>query len=192
MSTRITQVYNPAKAKSAVVYILKKNHNRKIEIASLMKILYYSERAYVLEYGEFITGSSLWSYPFGPVPESIYDSLGGSKRKEMGFSGLERDGDLILLKDESLEYDELNEAELEIIDKFYNKLVDLSFDDLKNHSHSAENTPEYNYGNKKSIIEIETIIEKHIKNNNIEILIEKLQDSANIDKFILKYVEFSI
>ena len=71
----ITFKFHPQKAIQAVCYLLNKTGARqKIEFT---KYLYAAERQHFLKYGRPITGDTLVSMAYGPLPSNTYDLIKG-------------------------------------------------------------------------------------------------------------------
>jgi uncharacterized phage-associated protein len=67
-------LYNPRKAAQAAAYLVSLNSGQ-MDMLSLLKILYLSDRKSLSERGRPITGDAMVSMPHGPVLSRIYDSM---------------------------------------------------------------------------------------------------------------------
>jgi uncharacterized phage-associated protein len=70
--------FNIEKALNAVLYIAL--HVRRSDFHKIFKILYFSDREHLIEYGRAITGDNYYAMEYGPVPTRLYDifkSVGG-------------------------------------------------------------------------------------------------------------------
>ncbi len=67
-------LYNPRKAAQAAAYLVSLNGGR-MDMLSLIKILYLADRKSLSQRGRSITGDAMVSMPHGPVLSRIYDNI---------------------------------------------------------------------------------------------------------------------
>jgi hypothetical protein len=95
-----------------------------------MKLLYISDRESLKRWGFAISGDKYCSMPYGPVLSGLYDLI---NRKNYSNTDEKLQWDMyfkikvydLISKDKDMDYDELSEAEIEILDeidkKYHNK-----------------------------------------------------------------------
>jgi uncharacterized phage-associated protein len=132
-------MFHEVKALNAVLYIANRL-NRK-DFHKIFKILYFSDREHLTEYGRSITGDIYIAMQDGPVPSSIYDIFksvrGDGFYKDNGqfsehFSV--SDWDLINPHHEA-DLDELSVSDIECIDNSLSLYGNLSWEEIKEKSH---------------------------------------------------------
>ncbi len=132
--------FNETKTINAVLYIVSKLKRR--DFHKIFKILYFSDREHLNEYGRPITGDKYIAMNDGPVPTNLYDIFksvrGDGYFKEVGekfkefFSVV--DWDLINPNKES-DLRKLSKTDLKHIDKSIALYGDMSWDEIKEKSH---------------------------------------------------------
>ncbi|MDR0368878.1 MAG: SocA family protein [Bacteroidales bacterium] len=167
------------KALNAVLYItqkLKRNDFHKI-----FKILYFSDREHLSDYGRSITGDTYIAMADGPVPSNIYDIFrsvrgDGFFKDDGNFSKLFQvvNWDLIRpVKKPNLKV--LSKTDLHYINDSIKKYGDMSWDEIREKSHdyawrnTVKNTP----------ISLENIL---IETGNNEAYIEYLKEQILLAK----------
>ena len=63
--------FNVYKSLNAVLYIAERL--RRSDFHKIFKILYFSDREHLMEYGRAITGDKYIAMKYGPVPSNLYD-----------------------------------------------------------------------------------------------------------------------
>lgn len=59
------------------LYIL--NKTRGLDVYHLLKILYFAEKSFILEWGHRMTADDYYAIDYGPVPTALYDATRGKK-----------------------------------------------------------------------------------------------------------------
>jgi len=131
--------FNVEKTLNAVLYIA--NRLKRKDFHKIFKILYFSDRQHLIEYGRTITGDRYIAMNDGPVPSNLYDIFksvrGDSFFKDKGnFSQyfLVIDWDLIKPQKEA-DLDELSKTDLKHLDNAISTYGDLSWDEIREKSH---------------------------------------------------------
>lgn len=116
----------------------------------LLKLLYFTERKGLLDYGYSITGDKLYSLPHGPILTSTCDLMTGTT-KDLKWSKWIRsvaDFSLCLARpinneDYTESFDLLNKIEIDIVDELYKKYKDLSRWEIRDLTHNPDVCPEW-------------------------------------------------
>ncbi|MFK7030681.1 Panacea domain-containing protein [Flavobacterium oreochromis] len=145
------EIFNESKALNAVLLICHKLKRK--DFHKIFKILYFSDRDHISEYGRSITGDTYIAMQDGPVPSKIYDILksvrGDGYFKDNGkFSKLFEieKWDLVFPKEEP-NLKSLSKTDIEMINNALSKYGDLTWDEVREKSHdyawsnTALNTP---------------------------------------------------
>jgi uncharacterized phage-associated protein len=131
--------FNKEKALNTVLYIAK--HVNRSDFHKIFKILYFSDRTYLADYGMPITGDRYIAMDIGPVPSKIYDIF-KIVRGDSSMTDKENFGDLFSVegwmyikakKDPDLK--KLSPNEKEVIDSCIKQYGNLSYDEIKEKSH---------------------------------------------------------
>lgn len=131
--------FNKEKALNAVLYIAKRLNRS--DFHKIFKILYFSDRTYIADYGMPITGDRYIAMDAGPVPSKIYDIFkivrGDSyMTDEEGFGDLFSVEDWMYIKaKKDADLNKLSPNEKEVIDNCIKQYGDLSYDEIKEKSH---------------------------------------------------------
>lgn len=133
----------PETAKAAALYLMRKNNG--IDKYKLCKILYFADQKHLVRFGRTITTDSYIRLPYGPVPENIIHSINDQEYSESV--------DNTIIAKEIEDRDQLSESDIECLEESYRENINLSFNQLKDKSHS---TAYYSAipGDKISLIEI--------------------------------------
>jgi uncharacterized phage-associated protein len=142
-------LYNPRKAAQAAAYLVELNGGQ-MNVISLIKILYLSDRKALVRRGQPITGDRMVSMPHGPVLSQIYDLIKtGEDQQQPWYEYLtERNADTVSLRQEKAATDELSEYEREVLAAEFEQYRGLSFGELKTLTHGL---PEYQDPNGSSL-----------------------------------------
>lgn len=140
MNNQIKLQFNLEKSLQAVLYIA--NRLQRKDFHKIFKILYFSDRDHLSDYGRSITGDSYAAMTDGPVPTNIYDI----------FKSIRGDGFFANRADEFKKYfdvvnwnfilpiqkenlDFLSETDVEKLDNSLSLYGDLSWDEIREKSH---------------------------------------------------------
>lgn len=111
-------LYNPRKAAQAAAYLVKLMGGR-MNMLSLLKILYLADRKGLSQRGRPITGDAMVSMPHGPVLSRIYDSIkcGPEEGQAEPWNEYltERENNTISLRQDNPPTDELSQYERDIL-----------------------------------------------------------------------------
>jgi uncharacterized phage-associated protein len=140
MNNRIHIKFNESKAINAILYIT--NRLKRCDFHKIFKILYFSDRNHLVEYGRPITGDSYIAMEDGPVPSNIYDIFkavrgdGFFKDTNGKFSQYFSviDGDLIKPKKQA-DLDELSATDLQHINASLALCSNMSWNEIREKSH---------------------------------------------------------
>jgi len=140
MTTEFQIKFNEDKTINAVLYIVSKLRRR--DFHKIFKILYFSDREHLNEFGRSITGDKYVAMPDGPVPSNLYDIFksvrGDGYFKENGkkfanfFSVVDWD---IVNSNKEPDLRKLSKTDLKHIDKSLELYGDMSWDEIREKSH---------------------------------------------------------
>jgi uncharacterized phage-associated protein len=131
--------FNLEKTLNAVLYI--SEQLKRSDFHKIFKILYFSDREHLMEYGRAITGDTYIAMEYGPVPSNLYDILksvrGGSYFKDNGkysqyFSIEGRD---IIKPNVKADLTELSKSEIRHLNNAVEKYADMSMKEITDKSH---------------------------------------------------------
>ena len=131
------------KTLNATLFIL--NSLGECDYHKVFKILYFADQFHLKNYGQPLTGDSYIAMPYGPVPSFLYDVFKASEKgnspfiEAMELSHLfvvKRDGKIPRVSaNHSVDFDELSESNLEVLNLSITENRALSFEDLVTKSH---------------------------------------------------------
>jgi uncharacterized phage-associated protein len=135
--------YNPRKAAQAAAFLVKLKGGQ-IDVLSLIKILYLSDRKSLSLRGRSITSDAMVSMPHGPVLSRIYDEIKTSPEENQTQPWYEylteRDAHTISLRNADPPSDELSQFERDILSATLTQYGHLGPMELRSLTHSL---PEY-------------------------------------------------
>lgn len=136
---RIRFNINHQKALEVVLWILNKRDT--VNTYNLLKILFHAECLSINRHGRPITGDNYLAYPYGTVPESIYNGL--IRKEPMFLESFEikevpiiNQGQYLLCPGRQANKDYLSETDKECLEEGIKEYVDLSFTQVKNKNHA--------------------------------------------------------
>jgi len=133
--------FNPRKAGQAAAYLIQADGGKK-NLMALIKLLYLSDRAALLESGAPITGDRMISMPHGPVLSRIYDSAAAGWRSFDAWYDYvsERESHDVVLAHPNPERGELSDYEIGVLEAIHQGYGHLDQWELRRLTH---NLPEY-------------------------------------------------
>lgn len=140
MSFNSNILFNEEKTLNVVLYIVSRLKRK--DFHKIFKILYFSDREHLNEYGRAITGDTYIAMPDGPVPSNLYDifkSVRGDgyfkkygKSFESYFSVVNWD---LIEANKEPDLRKISKTDKKHIDKSLEIYGDLSWDEIKEKSH---------------------------------------------------------
>ena len=138
--------FNVAKSLNSVLYV--SGRLKRSDFHKIFKILYFSDREHLMEYGRTITGDRYIAMRFGPVPSCLYDifkSVRGdgyfidNGEFSQYFSVVNND---IVKAHRGADMSELSKSDVRHLDMSIEKYGDLSMDEIceKSHDYAWRNT----------------------------------------------------
>ncbi len=131
--------FNKEKALNSVLYIAQ--NLKRSDFHKIFKILYFSDRDHLAEYGIPITGDTYIAMEAGPVPSKIYDIF-KIVRGDSYVKDTEKLGSLFTIEDwmyvkplKGADMKKLSPNEKEVIDNNISLYGELSYDEIKEKSH---------------------------------------------------------
>jgi len=139
METTLNNIFDENKAINAILYIA--NRLQRKDFHKIFKLIYFSERDHLSDYGRMITGDSFIAMNDGPVPSKIYDIFkairGDSYFSDNGKFSVYfsiSDWDLLVPKCDA-NLNELSQSEIEAFDNSLRLYGNLSWDEIREKSH---------------------------------------------------------
>ena len=132
--------FDKEKTLNVLLYVV--GHLKRADLHKVFKILYFSDRAYLREYGRPITGDMYVAMEAGPVPSKVYDICkivrGDSYSREDALLELLKVEDwMYLVAKRPADLDKISPNEREVLDACIEKYGDLSYDEIKEKSHDT-------------------------------------------------------
>ena len=131
--------FNKSKALNSLLYIA--NRLQRKDFHKIFKILYFSDRQHLADWGRPITGDNYIAMDAGPVPSRIYDML-KIVRGDSYLSDTEGLGKYFTVENwmyvhplQDAEAGKLSKSEKEILDDSITKYGMLSYDEIIEKSH---------------------------------------------------------
>ena len=128
------------KEKTLNVLLYMVSHLKRTDLHKVFKILYFSDRAYLREYGRPITGDMYVTMEAGLVPSKVYDicrivrgdaySQDEELKRWLGIEDW-----MYLVAKRPADEDKIAPNEREVIDACIREYGDLSYDEIKEKSH---------------------------------------------------------
>jgi len=134
-------LFNKEASLNAVLYIA--NRVKRKDFHKIFKILYFSDREHIYQFGKPLTGDIYIAMNNGPVPSKIYDifkivrgdSYCQDKENFEELFFVENNMYINPLKDADMDY--IPKRSICILDESINKCDNLSFDELTEKSHDT-------------------------------------------------------
>lgn len=133
--------FNEEKTINVVLYIAEKLKRR--DFHKIFKILYFSDREFLNQYGVTITGDTYIAMDAGPVPTKTYDMFkivrGDSYMQDTKNLGryFAVSNWMFILPLQKANLDNIASAEKDIIDAMISRYGDMSYDEIKEKSHDV-------------------------------------------------------
>lgn len=130
--------FDKEKTLNILLYVI--DNLKRSDFHKVFKILYFSDRKYLHEYGRPITGDIYIAMEAGPVPSKVYDICkivrGDSYCKDDDLLTLLKVEDWMYLKTKKrADVDKISPNEKRVIDECIKEYGDLSYDEIKEKSH---------------------------------------------------------
>ncbi|WP_143108765.1 Panacea domain-containing protein [Bathymodiolus thermophilus thioautotrophic gill symbiont] len=145
----ITSMLDELKISQVAGYVLSKEDEQTMSILKLMKLLYFIDRASLVEYGCPISYDSMVAMRFGMVLSNTYDLASGTIKSEPnGWESWvsDKENHNVSLKRQNVNiesFDELSEADIEIIDKVWQQYGNKNQWELADMQHDPKICPEW-------------------------------------------------
>jgi len=143
-------MYNPRKASQIVAFFTLKTGERAINVLKAVKLVYLADRENIAISGFPILDERRVSMKHGPVNSYTYDYIKGEVHPDYdnGWSDFvsDREGHNVGIANESIsfeDFDELSDAELETLEKVWNKFGHMDQWQLVSYTHIKDNIPEW-------------------------------------------------
>lgn len=133
--------FNEEKTINVILYIAENLKRR--DFHKIFKILYFSDREFLNQYGMPITGDTYIAMDAGPVPTKTYDMFkivrGDSYMQDTKKLGkyFAVSNWMFILPLQKANLDNISSAEKEIIDAMISRYGDMSYDEIKEKSHDV-------------------------------------------------------
>ena len=174
--------FKKEKALEAISFILEKSENKKLQIALLVKMIYFSNRECLDKYNFALTGGELYSLPNGPIIEEVLDLLNSQ-------SSIYKRVDKVIELEEPIIEKSLSEAEIEILEDNFKKFKNYTFAQLIDYCHDKRFVPEWKDPGYSRIwidpLDLLLLIDKN--HEEIEFIKESIQEENSFQEAISKY-----
>ena len=186
MQYSVSFVFDEYKATQASSYLLSLNNGR-MNYMKMMKILYLSDRKFILDWGNSITTDNYVSMDNGPVISRIYDLIKESRTDTGTYwsSFIRTEGyEVVLNKNPGDEY--LSPMEMEVIASINSEFRNFSEWDLVGFCH--DNIPELQ--RPSLLITIEDILRAGKPEDDYDSALGEIQLAAEVQRnnyFMIKY-----
>lgn len=141
-----SDTFDVSKSLNAVLYIAERL--RRSDFHKIFKILYFSDREHLMEYGRAITGDNYIAMKYGPVPSNLYDIFkavrGDSYFSDNGefsqyFSIVDND---IVKPKRKADLRELSKSDIKHLDHSIRLYGEMSMSEIceKSHDYAWQNT----------------------------------------------------
>lgn len=185
-------MFDIQKATQIAAYFIWKRGGR-MSYLKLMKLMYLSEREFLVRYGERLTGDRLVSMKHGPVLSETYDLfkigsqspewndwIAGESNFELSFKKMDKVDPL-----DPLElFDCLSVAEKDLLDEIYSKYGDLTRWQIRDLTHTKDCCPEWTDPDGSVLpISLQSILIAHGKNKeDSEKIVEHIREMDEIQE----------
>ena len=157
--------YNPRKAAQTIAYLALKNCARPLNVVKAVKLVYLADRESVAQYGFPIQDEPRVSMKHGPVNSKTYAYINGENdTAKNGWSEFltDRANHEIGLATENItvdDLDELSDADLEVLDRVWDRFGGMDQWRLRDWTHQTNNVPEWeDPGNTSTEIPLERMM----------------------------------
>lgn len=125
-----------------IATLLAKRSGGKIDLYKLIKLIYLIDRRALEKHGYLVTFDRPFNMNFGPIMSNAYNLARGKQEGEywskyFSYSNSKR---TVVLENHTAGNKELCESEIELINEVFNEFGNMSFQQLKDYTHSL---PEY-------------------------------------------------
>ena len=152
-------------AEETILYVIK---NTAIpDIYHVLKIIYFAGRLHLERYGRLIYGDDFTALKHGPVPQETYNLIKKYRDNNARYPVAVCGNNIKALRDANM--DVFSESDIECLDEAISEYGHLSFDIIKNKSHTAA----YNKANENDYMKIEDIVSEF---KNGDVLLKHLQN----------------
>ena len=150
--------------KAVVLYIIQNSSPDRRDVYSIVKTAFYAQQIQFAKSGVPLFKDDICALPFGPVPSDIYDLLkiarGDQSVKEFHekdglaevASSISFDSECFSSK-ENPDLDYLSSSDIEAIDMAIHKVAEMTFDEIKNATHSQEWDRVFNSNRRKKVMD---------------------------------------
>jgi uncharacterized phage-associated protein len=134
--------FQSRKAAQMSAYFAQKN-NASVDKLKLIKLIYLAEREFITKYGQPMLYDEFFSLKHGPICSNALDGINGRIDEKTWSTFIATKNDNISpAKNFSREdFDEISDAEIEVIDAIYESFGFMTGTQLRNYTH--KNCPEY-------------------------------------------------
>lgn len=141
-------MFRDRKIAQIAAFFIAQSSGQKMSLLKLMKLLYIADRESIRKYGESISNDMAVSMPHGPVLSRTLDLINGfANSSPDGWAAYitDREENQVALAKpfNAEELDELNLAELRILESVWSKFGTMTQWDLRDWTHDRANCPEW-------------------------------------------------
>jgi len=158
--------FNEEKTLATILYLSGKSE-RGLDLYSLVKLIYFADKAHLHRWGRTITGNYYARMEHGPTPSEAYDlikSVRGDQDWPIDYSKSFKVTSDVVIPLLRANLDEFSESELEILDEVYRDDGGKSFAELKSKAHdNAYNRSKGHWMTDEDLAEGDLTLIEHIK-----------------------------
>ena len=136
MSDEIRFRYDPAKAREAVLWLLK-HHNGKLGKMSLAKLLFLADREHLFRYGRPIIGARYAAMQHGPIPSEVLDDFKRGEAQGNRPVPFRVEGNLVVAE-RAADEAQLSQSDLEVLQQIDSRFGGWSASRLRRYTHSLK------------------------------------------------------
>lgn len=179
---------NEIKVSQIAGYILYKEDRQTMSILKLMKLLYFVDRTSLVRYGCPISYDNMVAMPFGMVLSNTYNLASGTVKSEPnGWESWvsDKQNHNVSLKKQNTNvesFDELSEADIEIVDEVWQQYGDKTQWELADMQHDSKICPEWKDPKDSSFgVSYEDILIAIGKDENeVKVSLKRIEESKSL------------
>lgn len=125
--------FNIEKAINSLLYICHSQSGNACDMYNLLKIIFFADSDHLFKYGRPITGDTMFSMKYGPVPSECYDMV----KPGSPFQNYFQNEQNIVEAKQKPNMGVFSQSDIECLDKSISENAGLAFPQLRDKSHTA-------------------------------------------------------
>lgn len=182
------ELYSPRKAAQIIAYFAMRQGGRIIEVLKAIKLVYIADRESLRRWGSPLVHEPRVSLKLGPVNQTTLEYVNGDRLDENGWSRFvetrKKDSNEVSVSSDITlaDLDELNQAELKLLDDIWAKHGQFTAFQIANWTHLPGNVPEWQDPDGRRLpIELIDIL-RAVNFPDPEAAIERIEDQRRIER----------